>query len=104
VAEFLIELYVSRGDGAAAERDAELARSAAEQLTLRGTPVRCLRGIFVPEDETCFLLYEAASAEAVQEAAELAGLQFDHVAEAVRTGDGSSRARRDSPRDLLGEE
>ena len=85
MAEFLIELYVSRGDGAAAERDAELARSAAEQLTLRGTPVRCLRGILV------------------QEAAELAGLQFDHVAEAVRTGDGSSRARRDSPRDLLGE-
>ena len=99
MAEFLIELYVSRGDAAAAERDAELARSAAEQLTLRGTPVRCLRGIFVPEDETCFLLYEAASAEAVQEAADLAGLQFEHVAEAVRTGGQSTRAAGDSPRD-----
>jgi Protein of unknown function (DUF4242) len=86
MAEFLVELYVSRMDAAAAERGAERARRAAERLAGRGTPVRYLRGLFVPEDETCFLLYEAGSPETVREAARLAGLRCDRVAEAIRTG------------------
>jgi hypothetical protein len=88
MADFLVELYVSRMDAEAAERGAERARRAADRLTRRGTPVRCLRGLFVPEDETCFLLYEAGSPETVPEAARLAGLPCEHVAEAVRTGVG----------------
>ena len=84
MAEFLVELYVSRTDAAAAARNAERARRAAERLSRRGTPVRCLRGLFVPEDETCFLLYEAGSPESVCEAGRLAGLPFEHVVEAVR--------------------
>ena len=83
MAEFLIELYVSRGDAALAGRSGTRARLAAEALTREGTPVRYLRSIFVPEDETCFLLYEAASAGAVREAATRANLPFDRVAEAV---------------------
>lgn len=83
MAEFLVELYVSRGDVAAVERGAERARLAAEALTGEGTPVRYLRSIFVPDDETCFLLYEADSVEAVREAALRAGLPFERVAEAV---------------------
>ena len=86
MAEFLVELYVSRLDAQAAERGAERARRAAEHLTRRGTPVRYVRGLFVPEDETCFLLYEAASPETVHEAARLAGLPCEHVVEAMRTG------------------
>jgi hypothetical protein len=39
-----------------------------------GTPVRFLRSIFVPEDDTCFLLYEAPSARSVRQAAGRAGL------------------------------
>lgn len=83
MAQFLLELYVSRSDEAAVDRDAEQARLAAEQLTLEGTPVHYVRSIFVPEDETCFQLYEAASAEAVGEAARRAGLRFDRVAVTV---------------------
>ena len=45
--------------------------------------MRYLRSIFVAEDETCFLLYEAASADTVRTAAGRAGLPFDHVAEVV---------------------
>jgi hypothetical protein len=78
--EFLIELYVSRTDAGSLERDTERARLAAEELHRQGGSVRYLRSIFVPEDETCFLLYEAASAEAVREAVLRARLPVDRVA------------------------
>jgi hypothetical protein len=80
VAVFLVELYVSRGDAGTVIRGAERARLAAEELTREGTPVGYLRSIFVPADETCFFLYEAAAAEDVEEAARRASLPFDHVA------------------------
>jgi hypothetical protein len=83
VAEFLVELYVSRGDGAAVESSARSARHAADELTREGRQVQYLRSIFVPEDETCFLLYEAATADDVEEAARRASLPFDRVALAL---------------------
>jgi len=55
--------------------------SAAQTATRSGSPVRFVRSFFVPEDETCFLVFEAASAEDVRAAALLAGLRFEHVAE-----------------------
>jgi hypothetical protein len=84
--EFLLELYVSREAGASARLDAERARIAADELTRTGTPVRCVRSIFVPDDETCFLLFEADSIGAVREAAGRAGLPFDRIAEAAIDG------------------
>jgi hypothetical protein len=84
VAEFLLEVYMSRADGATELDDgAGRAHRAAEELLGEGTPVRLLRAIFVPEDETCFYLYEAASADAVREAAERAVLPFERIAETV---------------------
>jgi len=80
--EFLVESYVSR-HAAIAERDAERARRSAHELTRAGTPVRCLRWIFVPEDETCYFHYRAASADAVREVSRRAGLRCDRVTEAV---------------------
>jgi len=88
---FLLELYVSRTDGAAVERGAEQARLSAEELSREGTPVRYLRSIFVPEDETCFYLYEASSAEIVREAARRASLRFERVAEALTESKGEDR-------------
>jgi hypothetical protein len=41
--------------------------------------------IFVPDDETCFHLFEAASAETVRVAGRFAGLTFDRVTEAVES-------------------
>ena len=38
------------------------ARSAAERVNCDETPVRFLRSIFVPDDETCFYLFEGTAA------------------------------------------
>jgi Protein of unknown function (DUF4242) len=81
--EFLVELYMSRTDAGAIGRTAERARLAAEELTRQGTPVRYRNSIHIPDEETCFVLYQAASADAVRTAAGRAGLPFDHVAEVV---------------------
>jgi hypothetical protein len=83
MAEYLVELYITSSDAAGAERRGEQARRAAEQLAREGTPVRYLRSIFVPEDETCFYLYEAPSADAVREAARRAQLPCDRVTGAI---------------------
>jgi hypothetical protein len=81
--EYLVELYVSREDAAAVEGGAERARAAAEELTRQCAPVHYVRAIFVPEDETCFFLYEASSAEAVREAARRAGFDAERITEAL---------------------
>ena len=51
-------------------------------------PVRYVRAIFVPEDETCFFLYEAGSVDAVRKAARRAGLGCE------RADGGAHRAER----------
>jgi hypothetical protein len=79
--EFLVELYVSKTDCAAVAVGAERLSRAAEELTAEGRPVRLLRSIFVPEDETCFLLVEASTAEHVRETARRAALPLERVTE-----------------------
>jgi Nickel responsive protein SCO4226-like len=79
MAEFLVELYVSRADADGGERESLRAQRAAAALTAEGQPVRLVRSIFVPEDETCFLLVEADTAEAVREAATRAAVPFERV-------------------------
>jgi Protein of unknown function (DUF4242) len=85
--EYLVELYVSCAERDGVGRRAERAQRAALELTEAGTPVRFVRSIFVPTDETCLLLFEAPSIDVVREAARRAELPIDHVAEtALDTG------------------
>ena len=79
--EFLVELYVSKTNCAAVRTEAERLGRAAAELTAEGTPVRLLQSIFVPEDETCFLLVEAATTENVHETARRAALRVERVVE-----------------------
>ncbi len=74
------------------------ARTTAEQMTCGGKPIRYLRSIFVPEDETWFHLYEADSPEAVAEASARTGVPFERIVEAVQvvaSGAGSLEAKED---------
>lgn len=88
--QFLLELYVSRTELAAAENGAKQAARAAEQLTAEGTPVRFMRSIFVPDEETCFYLLEAASLEHVRAAAVRAGLPCERIAEALTSANATT--------------
>jgi hypothetical protein len=72
VTEFLVELYVSPTDADAVEHLAASAQIAAERQSGRGVSVRYLRSISVPEEETCFVFYDAPSREAATETARLA--------------------------------
>lgn len=82
MSEFLVEAYLSRSD------------SPVDELHFHEVSpvVRFVRSIFVPEDETCFYLFEAPSVEAVREAAHRAGLQVERVSEATVAADRNNRA------------
>lgn len=81
--EFLVELYVSKDNRAAIAVEWEHLSRAAAELTDAGSPVRLLRSIFVPEDETCFLLVEAGAADTVRELARRAALSYERIVEAT---------------------
>lgn len=83
MSEYLVEAYVPRSAAASALPSLQLVSGVAEQLTRGGRRVELLRSIFVPEDETCFYLFEGQSDEAVREAATRSGLQVERVMEAV---------------------
>lgn len=78
---YLAEVYLARGDSTAAEAGAERMRRAAEELTSQGTPVRWRLSLFVPEDETCYLLCDAVSTEAVHEVTRRAALSCERIVE-----------------------
>lgn len=71
---YLVEVHLPHSHADEARATARRARAAAEELTREGTPVDYVRTTFLPEDETCFHLFEAASAGAVEEVSRRAGL------------------------------
>jgi hypothetical protein len=83
---YLVELYVPPGQADDLEAATARARSAADDASSDGAPINCLRSIFVPEDETWFLLYEAPTAAAVRDAVDRAALRCARIVEAVAPG------------------
>lgn len=65
------------------------ARRASAELRREGTEIRFVRTIFVPEDDACFCLFAAASADDALEAAHLAGIRCESIAEGVAIDDRS---------------
>ena len=80
---YLVEVYVSRSRGRDARAAAARARAAAEALSREGRQIRYVRTTFLPDDETCFHLFEADSAELVESAARQAELGRARVVAAV---------------------
>lgn len=83
---YLVETFLPHGG--AAERTAleRRARSAAEELTRRGTGVRFDQTIHVPDDEICFFVFDAPSSGDAALAAQLAELGPLRIVEAVSSG------------------
>ena len=85
-ATYLAELYLPRLRAGELEQAAARARATAAEMRREGAPVRYLRSLFVPDDETCFFLFEGPSAAAVKEAAERAAIPVERVVQAVQVG------------------
>jgi hypothetical protein len=83
VPSYLVETYLARGGAGERTTRERRARSAAEELTREGTRVRFDRSIYVPEDEICFFVFDAASGRNAALAAERAELDPMRVVEAV---------------------
>jgi Protein of unknown function (DUF4242) len=81
--EFVVEIYTPRDTAKRAAARIEDAALAADQVSARTAEVRFVHGISPPEDETCFYLYEATSAEAVREAVRRAQLRLVRISEGV---------------------
>ena len=92
-----METYLSRHvEGEPAATIARVEAAASATMT-DGEPVRYVRSIFVPDDESCLFLIEAPTAAAVERLLARAGLSSIRVAHAV-TGEGGSRAASPAPR------
>jgi len=55
--------------------------AAAEQLARETTAVRWVRAVYAPEYETCLLVFEAVTPDAVDRACRRAGLTYDRIVE-----------------------
>jgi hypothetical protein len=80
---YLVETYLARGAAGGRPARERRARSAAIELSRSGRPVRFDHSIHIPEDETCFYLFEAQSAADVVHVAEQAALEAVRVVEAI---------------------
>jgi hypothetical protein len=95
VQRYLVEVYLPRSRAHEARATGRRARAAAEALAHDGAPIRYVRTTYLPDDETCFHVFEAASTHIVEEAGRRAELGRSRVVPAIET---SRPARRPDER------
>jgi hypothetical protein len=86
VRRYLVEAYVPRSRAVDARAAGKRARVAAAELSREGTSVRYVHTTFLPEDETCFHLFEAATVAMVEEVSLRAGLGHTRIVPAIEAG------------------
>jgi hypothetical protein len=69
IRRFLLELKPVDNGFADIQAVGARSRAVCDELADESVPIRLIRSVFVPEDGSCFLLFEAASAGVVAEAA-----------------------------------
>jgi hypothetical protein len=91
---YLVEAYMPRSHAREARAAGRRARAAAEELSRGGVAVAYVHTTFLPDDETCFHLFEAASAEVVEEACNRAELGRARVVPAIEVSRPARRTAR----------
>jgi hypothetical protein len=81
---FLAERYLPRASEHVARADAKQARATSELLAREGIDVSYLSTTLVPADQMCFALFQAHSAEQVQQLIARAEISYEHIVETVR--------------------
>jgi hypothetical protein len=61
----------------------ERVRTTAEEMARSGTPIRYRHSTMVPTDEAAFCVFDAASAELIEELYARAGVPFERIVAAV---------------------
>jgi hypothetical protein len=90
---YLLEAYMPRTGAGDAPGVIARAGSAAEELTREGVPVRLVRSFFLPEDELCFCVFEAASVAEVAEAGRRAAMTVGRIQPAIELTETDVTAR-----------
>lgn len=85
VYRYLVELERPDEGWGDVRRVADAARRAAADLHTTGVPVRFLRSVYVPEEDTCFFLFEGSSTDEVMRAVGASGAAIVSVGELVGT-------------------
>lgn len=80
---FLVEHYRPGVTIAAFAQDTSRVRASAETMAGAQAPVALLHSTLIPEDETGFCVFTAASRGLVEEAYRLAGVSFERIVEAL---------------------
>lgn len=91
---YLVETYLARGRAGERAARERRARSTAEELTKGTSRVRFERWIYVPEDETCFFVFDAPSGREAACVAERAELDPIRVVEAISSRKEEPRSER----------
>jgi len=82
MASYLIEAYTPI-DGHELAQSVARITTVAHAMSRRGIPVRHVKAILVPDDETCFYLVDAPSVDAVERLARKAHFTFTRIVEVV---------------------
>lgn len=82
---YLVEAYVPKSHAEDAAGGGHRVSAAAEQVSTEGMPIRYVRTTFLPDDETCFHVLEAATAAAVEEVCRRAALGRVRVVFAIES-------------------
>jgi hypothetical protein len=79
---FLVEAYApATSELATLSRQAQAAAESAAATAGTGSPLRHIRSFLVPEDEICFHLFEAGSADTVARAIGIAEMRAQRIVE-----------------------
>jgi len=83
VASFLLESYTRKREPVGLEALVARAREGAAEATREGIDVRHVRSFLAPDDDMCFHIFEAPSANAVVRVSELANLDHERITEVI---------------------
>ena len=89
--QFLVEVYVPRSRASELGAAKERVRAATTHISRSDRDIHYVRAIYVPEDEICFYVFDASSADLVAEVSGLAGLRDGRVVETLADARGEKR-------------
>lgn len=81
---YLMESYLPRTQLPERAETVARVRRAARAVSAGGRPVRLVRSLYIPADESWFHVFESGSPEAVQELARRADLVYERIVEVLQ--------------------